>query len=91
MSVIEGTYKAVRILGYGCNRCHHQATYEDDQIEAQEFLHWEGACGYGSVFGDGNEISLTLCQHCLKDVLGQYIVVEHEGDGTLPNRMGSST
>lgn len=29
--------------------------------------------GYTSVFGDGAEISIDLCQQCLKDVLGPWL------------------
>jgi hypothetical protein len=34
--------------------------------------------GYYSIFGDGNEVELDLCQHCFKEVLGQWIRVTDE-------------
>jgi len=29
--------------------------------------------GYHSVFGDGMEIEIDLCQQCLKDLLGKWV------------------
>ncbi len=38
------------------------------------YLLWQNE-RYGSIFGDSNRLKLDLCQHCLKDVLGQWITV----------------
>ena len=43
------------------------------EFEIQEFLYFNNICGYGSVFGDETKISLDICQHCLKEKLGEYI------------------
>lgn len=64
--------------GFRCNRCSREATYADDVLEAQEFLHWENVGGYGSVFGDGAELSLTLCQHCVKELLDRFMWTQPE-------------
>lgn len=55
-----------------CDRCAKRMT-KDDWIDWQEMLqiHFQG--GYGSVFGDGMSFHCDLCQHCVKDVLGDYI------------------
>ena len=57
-----------------CDRCGREAK-PDDYVEYQEFVrvHFEG--GYGSIFGDCVEHRCDLCQHCVKDVLGEYLQV----------------
>jgi hypothetical protein len=47
----------------------------DDPMEMQEFLQYSDTAGYSSVFGDMNRLSLDMCQHCVKKILGEYIVV----------------
>lgn len=54
-----------------CDRCKRRLTPDDG--EWQERLSFDHACGFDSVFGDGNTISLDLCQHCVRDVLGQWL------------------
>lgn len=60
-----------QISGYVCDRCGLDAKAEEG--EAEEFVSIERVCGYGSIFGDGNRISVDICQHCLKDVLGEWL------------------
>lgn len=73
------TYKEVKeIVCKTCDKC--KATYNKDgdiveMVEFQEFLDWEMRAGYGSEFGDGNLLSLNLCQACQKEILGKYIQV----------------
>lgn len=43
--------------------------------EWHERLAFDHSCGFDSVFGDRSTISLDLCQHCVRDVLGQWIRV----------------
>ncbi|ART55111.1 hypothetical protein CBP36_09975 [Acidovorax carolinensis] len=54
-----------------CDRCGWEAEHED--LEFAEFLSFTGKGGYGSVFGDGNEIEVDLCQHCMEEILGRWI------------------
>ena len=54
-----------------CDIC--QETYDFDSLEAQEFHMVRHESGYNSVFGDGNYISLDICQHCLKKIIGKYL------------------
>lgn len=61
--------------GFICSVC--KIRYEaDDFFELQEALHFKNCCGYGSVFGDGNTISLDICQYCISRVLGVYAEIE---------------
>jgi len=32
-------------------------------------LHVQETGGYGSVFGDGKEINVDICQHCMNKIL----------------------
>lgn len=54
-----------------CDKCGKDL--QENFIEEQESLHWSMSCGYGSVFGDLNTITLDLCQDCTKEILGAYI------------------
>jgi len=72
------TYKEVQVTtqeleSITCDRC--KKVY-DDIMELQEFLNYSNDAGYGSVMGDGNELRMELCQHCVKEVLGPFIRVE---------------
>ena len=42
-------------------------------LEEQESISISDAGGYGSVWGDGYEYQLDMCQHCFKEKLGQYV------------------
>jgi hypothetical protein len=64
------------IESYQCDVC--KKTWEcegkiEDQMEIQEFTHLKWTGGYGSVFGDGVPKELDICQHCLKEKLGEWI------------------
>ena len=62
------------ISSYVCDRCGREADADDIQAaEAEEFVSIERVGGYGSIFGDGNQISVDICQHCLKEVLGEWL------------------
>ena len=58
-----------------CNKCHKKYDAVNDVFEIQEFLHFRNTGGYGSIFGDGAEIKLDLCQHCVKELLGPYLQI----------------
>jgi hypothetical protein len=60
-----------------CDRC--QRRDDGDGMEGQEFISWSMSCGFGSVFGDMNHVDLDLCQHCIKEVLGQWVKVTAQG------------
>lgn len=58
--------------GLQCNRC--KLKLEPDTPEFYDALHWEDIGGYGSFFGDGTKVSLTLCAPCLHLLAGDCIV-----------------
>jgi antitoxin CcdA len=60
------------VVSVTCDVC-KKVYSSDDIFETQEFTYIRNDCGYGSVFGDGDTISLDICQHCLKEILGKYI------------------
>lgn len=57
-----------------CDRCKKQFT-EKDFIDWQECISIREVGGYGSIFGDGYQISLDLCQDCFKEICGKFINV----------------
>ena len=44
-------------------------------MEFSEFTSIDYRGGYSSIFGDGCEISIDICQHCLKETLGKWLTV----------------
>ena len=67
---VKETYVRNKVTSVICDRCKKE--YNDD-MELQEFLMHYNTGGYNSVFGDGSKTSLDLCQHCVKELLGDYI------------------
>lgn len=65
-----------------CDNCKKTFHKENDVWEYQEMLHWEGRAGYTSIFGDGAELSLDLCQHCVKALLGN--IIQNHGNAYFP-------
>lgn len=61
----------LEISGYVCDRCGREA--EAQGGEAEELVSIDRVGGYCSIFGDGNRISVDICQHCLKEVLGEWL------------------
>ncbi|CAJ0683652.1 hypothetical protein N5I84_08590 [Ralstonia sp. CHL-2022] len=58
-----------------CDRCQRRLTPEDPG-EWQERLSVDLPCGFDSIFGDGNVVRLDLCQHCVRDLLGEWLRIE---------------
>lgn len=56
-----------------CDRCKKDLT--KDVLERQEMMNYRNVGGYSAVFGDGMNIELDMCQHCVKEVLGAWIRV----------------
>ena len=52
-----------------CDRCKKEV---DPTFEQQEACSIRFTGGYTSVFGDGNNIAIDLCQHCLKELCGDF-------------------
>ncbi len=67
-----------------CDRCERLS--ELGETEFEEFVSVDHKAGYASVFGDGNQVQIDLCQHCVKELLGQWLrVAADEKAGALPN------
>lgn len=58
-----------------CDKCKKEITTDVELQEAYS-IHFTG--GYFSVFGDTNEIECDLCQHCLKELIGDFYTVVEE-------------
>jgi hypothetical protein len=58
------------LVSMTCDRCHKT---EDDIMELQEWMKLDFAGGFESVFGDGNEYQLDLCQKCMQELFGTYL------------------
>ena len=61
-------------------------TMRDGDPERDEALVISFRGGFWSVFGDENHIEGVLCQHCVRAVLGPWLMVSDgtEGDGWRP-------
>lgn len=70
-----------RVTSIICDRCklEYYIDNNNDYMEIQEFLRIDMIGGYNSVFGDESTIKLDICQHCLKQTLGDYLRI-NEGD-----------
>jgi hypothetical protein len=67
-----------------CDRCERLS--ELGETEFEEFVSVDHKAGCASVFGDGNQVQIDLCQHCVKELLGQWLrVAGDEKAGALPN------
>ena len=64
--------KVKMIDGVVCDKCGKRITM-DDIVEYNEMFTYSFIGGYGSVFGDGIEMEIDLCQSCFKEVLGKYL------------------
>lgn len=63
-----------------CDICGNKYDLEsgdtESVFEVQEFIHIKFTGGYGSIFGDESTVRLDMCQHCFKEKLGEYVLVE---------------
>jgi hypothetical protein len=59
-----------------CDRCGVRHAHPGSEFF--EFTSIAYRAGYGSIFGDGNQVEVDLCQSCLKDTLGPWLRVEEE-------------
>lgn len=78
--MIESITKSIEIkeeVSLTCDKCGKQYGSEDT-YERQEAYRFRFTGGYSSVFGDGNKISCDLCQHCLKELIGEFCKINSE-------------
>ena len=72
--MLEYTTKTITVIAAcTCNRCQRRLTPGD--LDWHERLSISYQAGYSSVFGDGNEVSLDLCQQCVAEVLGAWLQI----------------
>jgi len=67
-----------------CDVCKKVYDCKKDWEEVQEIYSMLFKGGYGSVFGDGNVLKLDICQHCMKKILGEYLVADEENSDKWP-------
>ena len=89
--MIETTIKKVDTLAVEavvCDRCKKRYHNHDSDChdEIQEFVHINAVGGYGSVFGDGHHIQCELCQTCVKELLGPYLRISAQVEGSVAQR-----
>ena len=58
------------LVSVKCDVCGRE---DDDVMETQEYLCVHFIGGYNSIFEDGGEYELDLCQQCTKELLGKYL------------------
>ncbi len=58
-----------------CDKCGKTFIIGENDLEIQEFQHISFCGGYGSVFGDMNDVECDICQHCLKAMIGDIVRV----------------
>jgi len=73
IKITEEVEETVSVTCDICNKTYQFDKQSNDIFEIQEFTHISFTGGYGSIFGDGDEIRLDICQHCLQEKLGQYL------------------
>lgn len=61
------------LVGLTCSVC--KRDLHEDELEMQEVFSFTQVGGYSSVFGDGAEIYIDICQHCMKERLGEYCTI----------------
>lgn len=64
-----------QVVGFVCNNCQITHREDVDYTEIVEMVHINFVGGYGSVWGDGNTVDITLCQHCCHKLLGSIAEV----------------
>jgi hypothetical protein len=75
-----------------CDRCGQEMKKRGCDGEWDERISIAFRGGYHSIFGDGNAVELDLCQHCLKEVLGQWIRVTDDGwPKSVPHHAGQDS
>lgn len=57
-----------------CDSCGLEAS-ADDGNEFNEFITIEHRCGYAAILGDGNQLSIDLCQHCFAGMCGDMLTI----------------
>lgn len=68
-----------------CDKCKKEYR-ADDAWEIQEFHRISFTGGYSSVFGDMVNVECDICQHCLKEMIGEIATIDGEASSTIKER-----
>lgn len=71
------TRTVYELIACSCNRCGRRLSIDDSDWHERLSISWRG--GFESIFGDGAEISIDLCQECVEKTLGPWLQVKLEG------------
>jgi len=63
-----------------CDICGNEYDMQADIDEYQEFTRIRNYAGYGSIFGDNNDVECDICQNCLKSKLGEFLRIKYRSD-----------
>ena len=78
--VMQPVKQVAIVTGWICDKC--KKIYDiNDYMEIQEFHHINFTGGYGSVFGDMNRVECDICQHCLKEMIGDICYIDKSNAG----------
>ena len=66
------------IVSIVCDKC-KKIILHSDILEYQEIFSVRFTGGYGSIFGDESNVTADFCQHCLKEMIGQYCRIDEGG------------
>ena len=50
-----------------CDICERKAELNGTDFQFAEFVSIKNVGGYASIFGDNSNISIDICQYCLRD------------------------
>ena len=59
-------------IGFTCDKCSEYFSC-NDPTEWQEMVRIKHNAGYGSLFGDGNYIDLTICNKCAYEMFKDLV------------------
>jgi hypothetical protein len=66
-----------------CDRCGRRMLSDDYEWPEKLSVAWQG--GYASTVGDGADVSIDLCQRCVKDTLGAWLRVTDPSSDREPS------
>jgi hypothetical protein len=78
------------LITIGCDVCKKTIDISDnlsmsDMIFKQEMKSFSFYGGYGSKFGDMNEVKFDICDKCFYDMIGDYCQINGEYLGEVQN------
>lgn len=65
-------------VGFTCDRCERHFD-DSDFVAMNELLEWTNIGGYGSIWGDGTRVEVTLCQDCTHTLFAPFARLSQAG------------